>query len=389
MTTSTVQRAYKFRFYPDEQQQELLLRTFGCVRVVYNKALEERTRAWRLEGKSINYADTDRMLTGWKKTEEYQFLYEVSSVPLQQALRHLQGSFQKFWSKQNKYPRFKSKKKSRRSATFTKSALRWNEHKRELKLAKTTAPLDIRWSRELPEGATPSSVTVSQDSSRRWYVSLLVEEQITHLEPSNTAIGIDLGVTDLAVLSTGEKIPAPRYSRTDHARLRRAQQALARTQLGSRNRQKARLRVAKIHAAITDRRRDHLYKLSTKLIRENQTIILEDLAVAAMSASGGRHKAGLNRSLADASLAELRSLLEYKAQWYGREVIAVSRWLPSTQLCSACSAQTGPKGRSGLGVRTWNCTSCGTTHDRDLNAALNIKAAGLAASVCGDGRSLR
>lgn len=389
MTTSTVQRAYKFRFYPDEQQQELLLRTFGCVRVVYNKALEERTRGWRLENRSISYAETDKMLTGWKKIEELKFLNEVSSVPLQQALRHLQTGFQNFWNKKSRYPKFKSKKKSRRSATFTKSGFRWNSATRELKLAKTTASLDIRWSRELPDGATPSSVTVSQDASRRWFVSLLVEEEITQLAPSSSAVGIDLGVADLAVLSTGEKVAAPRYSRKQAARMRRAQRALSRTQLGSRNREKAKLRVAKIHAAVTDSRRDHLHKLSTRLIRENQTIILEDLAVRAMSSRGGAYKKGLNRSIADASMAELRSMLEYKAQWYGRQVVVISRWTPTTQMCSTCAAIAGPKGRAGLKVRTWSCRSCGTTHDRDINAALNIKAAGLAVSVCGDGRSLR
>lgn len=389
MTTTTVQRAYKFRFYPDTQQQELLLRTFGCVRVVYNKALEERTRAWRLEGRSISYAESDKMLTGWKKTDELAFLNEVSSVPLQQALRHLQSGFQNFWNKQGEYPRFKSRKKSRRSATFTKSAFRWNAELRELKLAKTTAPLNVVWSRELPAETTPSTVTISQDFSGRWFISMLVETQIEQLPALNNAVGIDLGVADLAVLSTGEKIAAPRYSAAEARRLARAQREASRKQLGSANRAKANRKVARIHAGITDRRRDYLHKLSTRLIRENQTIVLEELAVSAMSRRGGACKKGLNRAIADASMAELRSMLEYKARWYGREVIVINRWAPTTQMCSECAAITGPKDRKSLKVRAWTCSACGAHQDRDVNAAKNILAAGQAASVCGDGRSLR
>ena len=389
MATTTVKRAYRFRFYPDAQQQELLLRTFGCVRVVYNKALEERTRAWRLEGRSVNYAATSALLTQWKKQPEYEWLNEVSSVPLQQTLRHLQSGFQSFWNKQGKYPRFKSRKKSRQSAEFTASAFRWNAQLRELRLAKMDAPLNVVWSRDIPAGAVLSSVTVSLDFAGRWHVAMLVETQVEQLPAIETAVGVDLGVADLAVLSTGEKIAAPRYSAAEARRLARAQREASRKQLGSANRAKANRKVARIHAKIADRRRDHLHKLSTRLIRENQTIVLEELAVSAMSRRGGTYKKGLNRAIADASMAELRSMLEYKAQWYGREVIVINRWTPTTQMCSGCAAITGPKGRKGLKVRTWTCSACGAHHDRDVNAAKNILAAGQVASVCGDGRSLR
>ena len=383
MTAKTVKRAYKYRFYPTEEQEALLRRTFGCVRVVYNKALEERTRAWSTERRSITYSDTSAMLTQWKKTEDYHWLSEVSCVPLQQSLRHLQDAFSKFWSKQSRYPRFKSRK-SRQSAAFTSSAFRWDgEH---LTLAKTSAPLRIVWSRPLPEGAQPSTVTVSLDRAGRWFVSLLIEEVISPLPaaPSN-AVGIDMGLESFATLSTGEKVANPRHEARDRARLARVQRKMARKQKGSKNRAKARTKVARIQTRIADRRRDHLHKLSTRLVRENQTVVIEDLSVVGMMSRGGRYKTGLNRSISDAAWGKFRSMLEYKADWYGREVAVIDRWFPSSQLCSACGTITG---RKALNVRTWVC-SCGAHHDRDINAAKNILAAGLAVSVCGDGRSLR
>lgn len=383
MTAKTVKRAYKYRFYPTEEQEALLRRTFGCVRVVYNKALEERTRAWSTERRSITYSDTSAMLTQWKKTEDYHWLSEVSCVPLQQSLRHLQDAFSKFWSKQSRYPRFKSRK-SRQSAAFTSSAFRWDgEH---LTLAKTSAPLRIVWSRPLPEGAQPSTVTVSLDRAGRWFVSLLIEEVISPLPaaPSN-AVGIDMGLESFATLSTGEKVANPRHEARDRARLARVQRKMARKQKGSKNRAKARTKVARIQTRIADRRRDHLHKLSTRLVRENQTVVIEDLSVVGMMSRGGRYKTGLNRSISDAAWGKFRSMLEYKADWYGREVVVIDRWFPSSQLCSVCGTITG---RKALNVRTWVC-SCGAHHDRDINAAKNILAAGLAVSVCGDGRSLR
>lgn len=393
MAKRTVKRAYKYRFYPTQQQEVLLLRTFGCVRLVWNRMLEHRTTVWHQERRSVSYVESSKILTQWKSEPELAFLNEVSSVPLQQSLRHLQDGFQRFWSKQNAYPRFKSRKKSRKSAEFTSSAFRWKDG--ALWLAKCDAPLDIVWSRALPEGAQPSSITVSQDRAGRWFVSMLVEEQITQLAPldaTTSAVGVDMGLDHLATLSTGEKISNPRHTARDARALTRAQRAYARKQKGSNNREKARRKVARIQARTADRRRDFLHKLTTSMIRENQTIVIEDLAVQNMSRrskSGGSHKKGLNRAIRDASWSELRSQLEYKAAWYGRDVVVLSQWFPSSQLCSACGQQTGPRGVAELSSRKWNCSACGAAHDRDVNAAKNILAAGLAVSVCGDGRSLR
>ena len=203
-----VKRAYKYRFYPTLEQAEELLRTFGCVRLVYNKALEERTRAYTQEGRRVSYVETSAALTQWKRTPELAFLNEVSSVPLQQALRHLQAAFANFFAKRAKYPTFKSRKKSRASAEYTRSAFRYRDG--TLTLAKMSEPLRIVWSRPLPEGAEPSTVTVSRDNAGRWFVSILVEEKIRPLPPTGSKVGVDAGITALATLSTGEKITNPR-----------------------------------------------------------------------------------------------------------------------------------------------------------------------------------
>ncbi|WP_075032261.1 RNA-guided endonuclease InsQ/TnpB family protein [Streptomyces mirabilis] len=374
--TTHVKRAFKYRFCPTDAQAAELSRTFGCVRKVYNLALAARTQAWATHQERVTYNATSAMLTAWKKTGELAYLNEVSSVPLQQALRHLQTAFTNFFGKRAKYPRFKSRKTSRRSAEYTTSAFRFRNG--ELRLAKMSEPLRIVWSRPLPEGTKPSTVTVSQDSAGRWFVSLLCEDpSVKPLPATGQAIGVDVGLNHLLTLSTGEKITNPRHERRDRAALAKAQRNLARKARGDgANRRKARLKAAKIHARIADRRRDTLHKLTTRLVRENQTIVIEDLTVRNMVKN---HR--LARAISDAAWSEFRSMLEYKAQWYGREVIAVDRWFPSSKLCSACGTlrDTMP-----LNVRTWTC-DCGVTHDRDVNAANNLLAAGLAVTVCGAG----
>ncbi|MEV8593566.1 RNA-guided endonuclease TnpB family protein [Streptomyces sp. NPDC052012] len=373
--TPQVKRAFKYRFYPTDEQAAELSRTFGCVRLVYNKALEERTRAWYGEQRRVSYLQSSAALTQWKKTEELAFLSEVSCVPLQQALRHLQTAFVNFFAKRAQYPRFKSRKKSRASAEYTRSAFTWRDGR--LTLAKMTEPLDIRWSRLLPEGAQPTTVTVSRDAAGRWFVSLLCEDTITPASATTAGVGIDAGITSLVTLTTGEKIANPRHEGRDRARLARAQRELSRKVKGSANREKARHRAAKIHARIVDRRRDFLHKLTTRLVRENQTVVIEDLTVRNLLKNGR-----LARAISDASWTELRSMLEYKCAWYGRELVVVDRWFPSSKLCGACGTVAA---RLPLHVREWTCDSCGAVHDRDVNAARNLLAAGLAASACGDG----
>ncbi|MFF3611605.1 RNA-guided endonuclease InsQ/TnpB family protein [Streptomyces sp. NPDC002580] len=375
MATAHVKRAFKYRFHPTDTQAAELSRTFGCVRKVYNLALAARTQAWTRQER-VNYNQTSAMLTAWKKTEELAFLNDVSSVPLQQCLRHLQVAFTNFFAKRAKYPRFKSRKKSRTSAEYTTSGFRFRGGK--LTLAKMTDPLDIRWSRPLPEGARPSMVTVSRDPAGRWFVSLLCEDPtIVPLPATDTAVGIDVGLNHLLTLSTGEKIANPRHERRDRARLALAQRRLAKKAKGDgANRAKARHKIARIHARIADRRRDYLHKLTTRLVRENQTLVIEDLTVRNMV-----RNRSLARAISDAAWSDFRGMLEYKAAWYGREVIAVDRWFPSSKLCSACGTLAD---KMPLNVRTWMC-DCGTTHDRDVNAAKNLLAAGRAVAACGAG----
>jgi putative transposase len=316
------------------------------------------------------------MLTDWKKTEELAYLAEVSSAPLQQSLRHLQAAFTNVFAKRAKYPRFKSRKKSRAAAEYTRSAFKWRDG--QLTLAKMRAPLDISWSRPLPHGTEPSTVTVSRDAAGRWFVSLLVEDPGVRPLPANSsAVGIDVGISSLVTLSTGEKVSNPKFARVDSARLAAAQKDLARKEKGSKNQAKARLKVAKIHARITDRRRDFLHKVSTRLVQENQLVVIEDLPVHNLL--GNRT---LARSIADASWTELRSMLEYKCGWYGRELVVIDRFFPSSKTCVTCGLR---RDELPLSVREWSCEGCGTRHDRDHNAAQNILAAGRAVSACGAG----
>jgi putative transposase len=367
------EKAYRYRFYPTTEQEQLLRRTMGCVRLVYNKALHTRTEAWYERQDRVDYKQTSGMLTQWKKQEDLHFLNEVSSVPLQQGLRNLQKAFTNFWAGRARYPNFK-KKRSGGSAEFTRAAFRWKDE--QLWLAKCSEPLPIRWSRTLPKGCEPSTVTVRLDASGRWFVSLLVDDHtVKSLPQVDKAVGIDAGITSLVATSDGEKIANPKHFKRLRYKLRQAQKALSRKVKGSNNREKARREVARIHAAIADQRTDFLNKLTTRLVRENQTIAVEDLAVKNLMKN---HK--LAQAIADASWSELVRQLEYKCQWYGRTLVKIDRWFPSSKRCGNCGHIVE---KLPLDVREWDCPECGTHHDRDINAAQNILAAGLAVSVCG------
>jgi putative transposase len=366
------QKTFKYRFYPTPEQEALLRRTMGCARLVYNRALAARTEAWYERQERVGYSETSTMLTSWKKQEALQFLNEVSCVPLQQGLRHLQSAFSNFFTGRTKYPTFK-KKRNGGSAEFTKSAFRWKDG--QVYLAKCVEPLTIRWSRELPKGAIPSTITVKLSPAGRWSVSLLVDVEIEPLPECSNKIGVDLGITSLVALSTGEKIANPKCFNAKRRKLKKAQKALSRKQKGSNNRYKARLKVAKVHQEISDARKDFLHKLTTRLVRENQTIAVEDLAVKNMIKN---QKLAL--SISDASWGELIRQLEYKCDWYGRTLVKIDRWFPSSKRCGNCGNIVE---KLPLNIREWDCPKCGTHHDRDVNAAKNILAAGLAVNVCG------
>ncbi|MEN2469008.1 MULTISPECIES: RNA-guided endonuclease InsQ/TnpB family protein [Burkholderia] len=368
-----IKRAYRFRFYPTPEQAVMLARTFGCARFAYNYMLRMRTDAWQQHQARVGYHETSAALTALKKTAEHGWLNEVSSVPLQQALRHLQTAFASFFAKRTKYPNFR-RKDGAQSAEYTASAFRWNGT--SLKLAKMNAPLAIRWSRTIPKGAKVTTVTVSKDTAGRYHVSMLCDDVVSAKSESTNKVGIDFGLTDFVVLSTGEKVAAPNEFRKNEAKLAKLQRRLAKKKIGSANRREAKLKVARMHARIADRRRDFLHKLSTRLINENQVIAIESLAVSHMLKNRR-----LAKSISDAGWSEFVRQLTYKAEWYGRTLIGVDRWYPSSKRCSDCghTVATLP-----LKVRAWICPGCGATHDRDINAARNVLAAGLAVSAHGE-----
>jgi putative transposase len=368
-----MEKAYRYRFYPTPEQEQLLRRTLGCVRLTYNKALAYRTESWYSEGERIGYGETSSLLTAWKKEEELDFLNDVSSVPLQQGLRNLQAAFTNFFAGRAKYPNFK-KKHNGGSAQFTKAGFRWKDG--QVFLAKCTEPLAIRWSKQIPSGCVPSTITVKLTPAGRWYASILVDDfTIQPLRKTDKAIGLDVGITNVIATSDGDKIANPKHFNKLRKKLKRKQKAFARKQKGSKNREKARVQVAHVYAQIVDARTDFLHKLTTQLVRENQTIAVEDLAVKNMVKN---HKLAL--AISDASWSELIRQLTYKCQWYGRELIKIDRWFPSSKRCGNCGHVVE---KLPLNVREWTCPNCGAHHDRDVNAAKNILAAGQAVSVCG------
>jgi putative transposase len=360
-----VQKAFKYRFFPSDEQTAQLAKTFGCARYVYNRALEFRTSAWQQEKKSISYHITSSKLTEWKKEPEKAFLSEVSSVVLQQSLRNLDAAFTNFFYKRSQYPSFKSKH-GRQSARYATNAFTYRDGR--ITLAKQSEPLDIVWSRPLPDGAKLVNLTVSRDTSGRYFVSMLVETDVKPLRKANAEVGIDVGIKTLATTSDGEKLENPRPLVRSEKRLKRLQRWLSRKVKGGNNRKKARLKVARLHARISDTRRDTLQKFTTKIIRENQAIFVEGLNVAGMAKNHN-----LAKHITDAAFGEIFRELEYKAGWSGRTYFELDRFFPSSKLCSSCGhlLEELP-----LSVREWECPRCGAHHDRDENAAINILRAG-------------
>jgi len=369
---AVVRIAYRCRAYPDQAQQQVLARTFGCVRVVWNRTLAERRRRWQQERRGTTYAQTDAALTVMKKDPELVWLNEVSCVPLQQALRHQHGAFRAFFGKRARYPRFKSRH-GRQCAHYTRSAFSMREG--ELRLAKAAGPLALVWSwPEVDVGVLdPTMVIVSKEPDGRWYVTFAVDAcEPEPLPAAGRSVGIDLGVTSLLVMSDGKKIANPRHLERRARNLARYQRRLARCQRGSANRAKARAKVARAHRKVRNARADFLHRTTTRLVRGNDLIAIEDLAVQNMV-----RNRRLARAISDCGWGEFRRQLAYKCQRAGRRLIVTDRWYPSTKTCSACGFLL-----AGLPLKTraWRCPSCRTRHDRDLNAAKNILAAGLAAA---------
>jgi putative transposase len=366
--------AYRCRAYPDEQQRAVLNRTFGCVRVVWNRTLAARQAHWRAERKGTSYAEADRALTAMKRDPGLAFLNEVSAVPLQQALRHQQAAFAAFFGKRARHPRFKSRC-GRQSATYTRAAFRIRG--RALWLAKTAVPLRYVWTwpEVDPAGLDPTSVTVARDPAGRWFVTFHVDVPVPEpLAATDHSVGVDLGLAHFAALSTGEKIAHPRHWERHERRLKRWQRRLARCQRRSKNRAKRALKVARAHARVADARRDFLHKASTRLVRENDVIAVEDLNVSGMVRSRK-----LARAISCTGWGEFRRQLAYKCGRYGRDLVVTGRWYPSSKTCSACGHLLA---ELSLATRHWTCPACRARHDRDINAAKNILAAGLAVTAC-------
>jgi putative transposase len=391
--------AYKCRAYPDPDQAAAFGRTFGCVRLVWNKMLADRHRRYHTERRRISYTEADAALTAWKKTEDLAFLSEVSSVPLQQTLRHQQTAFANFFTKRTKYPKFKSRN-SRQSAHYTRSAFRMRNG--TLHVAKSSGPLRFVWTWPEVDLATlnPTTVVVSRDSDGRWYVTFAVDTDLPEpLDAVGHAIGVDLGVKDFAVTSDGERVANPRHLERKAKNLARYQRRMARCQKGSMNRRKAKAKIARAHRKVRNARQDFLHRTTTHLVRNADTLVIEDLNVkGAMASASGTvnqpgtnvaQKRGLNRSIADAGWGEFRRQLEYKCQRYGRRLVVIDRWYPSSKTCSNCGHLLA---ELPLSTRHWVCPDCRTRHDRDINAAKNILAAGRAVArdagdVCGAGVS--
>ncbi len=368
-------RAYKYRFYPTDRQKEILAQTFGCCRYVYNWALRLRTDAYVNEHCRVTYDDTVKALTWLKLKDDTYWLNEAPSVTTVQSLHHLENAFKNFFAGRANYPVFK-KKSHLQSASYPAPGFRWKNGK-DIILAKMRRPLAIVWSRPLSKCAKLLMATVTKDEADRYFISIEVEEDIAPLPAITKTIGVDLGLKSMVITSDGHTYDNPRFFAQDEKKLAKAQRRHVKKEKGSKNRNKARLKVARIHKRIADRRRDYQHKLSTKIIRENQVVCVESLTVKNMLKN---HK--LAKAISDVGWGEFIKRLEYKAAWYGRTLVKIDRWYPSSKRCFDCGHILDSLS---LDIRHWTCPECGVSHDRDINAAKNIHAEGLAVlEACGE-----
>ena len=370
-------KAYKFRIYPTEEQEIFFAKTFGCVRKVYNLMLDDRKKAYE----EVKNDPSKKMTfpTPAKYKKEFPFLKEVDSLALANAQLHLDKAYKNFFrDKSVGFPRFKSKKNPVQSYTTNNQngtvALIDNKF---IKVPKLKSLVRIKLHRQ-PKGMIKSA-TISRHSSGKYYISLLCKEEISELPKTNSAIGIDLGITDFAILSDGQKIDNNKFTSKMEKKLKREQRKLSRRALlakkkgiplsEAKNYQKQKRKVARLHEKVMNQRTDFLNKLSTEIIKNHDIICIEDLNVKGMLRN---HK--LARSISDVSWSSFVAKLQYKADWYGREIIKVNQWFPSSQICSECGHKDGKKS---LDIREWTCPICHTHHDRDINASINILIEGL------------
>lgn len=372
MYLTQVRQGFRFRLYPTKEQELLLRKTLGCSRFVWNYFLDLRQKSWKQENKSLSYYDTAKLLTQLKKEPEYSWLSEVSIIPLRYSIYELDGTYKKFFKGNCGYPNFK-KKSGTNSIGLDTSAFSIKDGK--FFIAKNKQPLNIRFHKQLPQNQEIKYIHITLEPSGKWYVSFNFEVSIQPLPESQNQIGIDLGVSTFATTSNGDKIKSPDLKK-EYQKLKKLQKRLSKKQKGSKNRNKARLKVARQYERIKFIRLNFHHQVSRKLVNENQVIVLEDLKVSNMVKNRK-----LSRAISGQGWYQFRSFLEYKCNWYGRELIIINQWYPSSKTCSSCgSIQT----KMPLSVREWTCPDCGSVHDRDINAAKNILAVGTTVSACGD-----
>lgn len=362
---STHQKAYRYRLHPTPEQEAVFVRWAGARRWVYNHFLARRKEHYRETGKTLSYNTLARELTALKRQPETAWLLEMNAQSLQQALRDLDKAFRTFFGKRTGFPRFRSKKHDRPTFRLTAEVRVEGEHLYVPKVGLVRLVLH-----RSVEG-TVKSATFTQDATGAWYVSLVTHFALPDVAPPPPArertVGVDLGLKDLAVLSDGERVPTPKHYRRAERKLARLQRKLARCQRGSTNREQARAKVARQHLEVANQRRDFLHRLSIRLVRQFDAIAIENLNVKALG------RTNLSKSVHDAGWAELRFQLTYKARWAGKHVVVVGRFFPSTRLCPVCGTINPDLT---LADRLWTC-GCGVVHDRDLNAATNIRDQGL------------